>query len=128
MGKVATQTFLNTDRANSLQFQVHIGSKQSPEYSISSLEETCYQLRKMLQQEVGGTMDINHDNYTDYSLIVGVETETKGKPQAFTSIFTQAGAAIKQVYRFRGRNNSYGVLYITPQGEFYRLWIQGLVN
>lgn len=89
VGEVATQTLLNTDKDNSLQFHLQIGSKWYPEFAIASLEEAYYQLRRMLHKEVGETtIVINLVEYRDNRLSVGVETEKMGKTQAFRCIST----------------------------------------
>ena len=84
---------LNTlDKPYDVEFQMQIGSKLFPEYSIRSLGEAFYQLRKCigLQSASWNSLSIQPAEYRSYKYILGIDTE-KVLQAGFTGINTKAG-------------------------------------
>ena len=65
-----------TDYQKALQVQMQIGSKLYPEYPMASMPERFYQLKKMLNKQMGeGSMDLKYEQYRKDKFIMAIDTE-----------------------------------------------------
>ena len=75
-----------------LEWQIQIGSRLYPEYSVRSIAESWYQLQKCLGilNSSFHSIDINHKEYRHFKYIIGLDLE-KVLGSGFTGINTKAG-------------------------------------
>ena len=80
------------DASRELEWQVQIGSRLYPEYSVRSTSESYYQLLKCLGilNSSFHSIDINSKDYRHFKFIIGLDLE-KVLQAGFTGINTKAG-------------------------------------
>jgi len=80
------------DASREMEWQVQIGSRLYPEYSVRSTSEGYYQLLKCLGilNSSFHSIDINERDYRHYKFIIGLDLE-KVLGSGFTGINTKAG-------------------------------------
>ena len=80
-------------------FQIQIGSKLYPEYSMQSHSESFYQLKKTLgvQSSDVHSFDISSRNYRDNKLILAIDTE-KILEASYTGLNTRSGDLMSVKY------------------------------
>jgi hypothetical protein len=75
-----------------MEWQIQIGSRLFPEYSVRSCSESYYQLLKCMGilNSSFHSIDINNKDYHTYKFIIGLDLE-KVLQAGFTGINTKAG-------------------------------------
>ena len=69
---------------------MQIGSKLYPEYPMASMPEQFYQLKKMLNKQMGeGSMDLKYEQYRKDKFIMANATGKIAAGGAFSGISTQ---------------------------------------